>query len=271
MKIRRNWLPQRPPSRRLKRRKAEQRRNNLLNTSRTTVSSDSEQDVVDSGRQNGPSANEQSQQQPSGEPPSQEAEIQGESEELEKSVRSFLPAAPPVNLNDAFLVDNANPSVSRIDGSTPPGNVTLMELFPPVDDQIPEPKTESQNNQTQTISISSQAPTEVDSVDTSSSQQPNSQSQSTSSSQSQPSLHSQPSSQSPDFLSPPNPLPKSSAYSVTSVCNVCYVRAKDAAFVHNRIAHQYCCYTCADKILKKDGKCPICRERVLRVVRVIVL
>ncbi|ODN03771.1 E3 ubiquitin-protein ligase Mdm2, partial [Orchesella cincta] len=54
-----------------------------------------------------------------------------------------------------------------------------------------------------------------------------------------------------------------------SLCGICCAREKDAAFVHNKIAHHFCCFTCADKILKQTGKCPICREKVFRVVKII--
>lgn len=61
--------------------------------------------------------------------------------------------------------------------------------------------------------------------------------------------------------------PKSKAES--SLCNICLIREKDAAFVHNKIAHRYTCFQCADKILRKSGRCPICRAKILRVVRII--
>ncbi|CAG7725384.1 unnamed protein product [Allacma fusca] len=54
-------------------------------------------------------------------------------------------------------------------------------------------------------------------------------------------------------------------------CDYCCVREKDAAFVHNHIAHRCCCFPCADRILKRTGKCPICRERILRVVKMVVV
>ncbi len=53
------------------------------------------------------------------------------------------------------------------------------------------------------------------------------------------------------------------------ICSICMVRDKNAGFVHGKIAHIYSCYVCADKILKKSGKCPICRKKILRVVKII--
>ena len=53
------------------------------------------------------------------------------------------------------------------------------------------------------------------------------------------------------------------------ICPVCMVRDKNAAFVHGKSGHMYSCYTCADKILKKSGKCPICRKKILRVIKII--
>jgi len=54
-------------------------------------------------------------------------------------------------------------------------------------------------------------------------------------------------------------------------CSICMVREKNAAFVHGKTAHNYSCFSCADKILKKFGKCPICRKKILRVVKIIAV
>lgn len=172
-------------------------------------------------------------------------------------------------MNDGFLVDEENPSVSRLRSDSQPGNVTLLELF-----SAPAAASPTLNN-TNPETNSSKSDSQSQSQSTSSSSQSQSQGSlfSANSQNSVPSINSSPTPQSRQSSSP---LPKinlndntNASAALSSQCSICYVRSKDAAFVHNKIAHLYCCYTCADKILKKNGKCPICRERVLRVVKII--
>jgi hypothetical protein len=56
-----------------------------------------------------------------------------------------------------------------------------------------------------------------------------------------------------------------------SLCNMCCVRAKDACFVHGQISHQVCCYPCAKMIFKNRGTCPVCRRRIEKITRNIVV
>lgn len=202
-------------------------------------------------------------------------------------VQPNLPTTPAVDMNDAFMIDQNHPALTRIIETSKPGNVTLLELFTPPDSRAA--------NCVNDISSNSQATTELgSSLAASPFAQPNSQTLSASSQSQSHSSQSQGSSiisfnsqnssgtsatqssvhssqqNSSDFESQEFAKPTGKKeIDLHSLCTICCVRSKDAAFVHNKIAHHYCCYSCADKILKKDGKCPICRDRVLRVVKII--
>ena len=67
----------------------------------------------------------------------------------------------------------------------------------------------------------------------------------------------------------------SSSSSVTStpsfICTMCCVRPKDACFIHGQISHQVCCYQCAKMIFKNKGTCPVCRRRIEKITRNIVI
>jgi len=53
------------------------------------------------------------------------------------------------------------------------------------------------------------------------------------------------------------------------LCRICFLRTKTSAFVHKKVAHFCCCYSCGSKILRRHGRCPICRENILKVVKII--
>jgi len=53
------------------------------------------------------------------------------------------------------------------------------------------------------------------------------------------------------------------------LCTICFLRTKTSAFVHKKVAHFCCCYSCGSKILRRNGRCPICRENILKVVKII--
>lgn len=228
---------------------------NSLNNSRTTRSTDTSEgeDVVDGG----PSGS-----QPA--PPDGDDTAENSSQSL---VQRSLPSSPQLDMNAGFILDDNNPT-GMIQPDTSPGNITLTELFapPPRPEQRPEATstsadTDSQSqSQSQSGSSSSQSQRSLSSLNSQNSCGTVASTQSSS-----------PSSQPLQSSSPlPNRMPNNDIVATTSsLCSICFVREKDAAFVHNKIAHLYCCYTCADKILKKNGRCPICRERVLRVVRII--
>ncbi|XP_047530915.1 E3 ubiquitin-protein ligase Mdm2-like [Vanessa atalanta] len=54
-------------------------------------------------------------------------------------------------------------------------------------------------------------------------------------------------------------------------CVVCVSQPKTGVFAHGRIAHICCCYTCAVKIWKRAGRCPVCNCRVSNVLRAVVM
>jgi len=58
-------------------------------------------------------------------------------------------------------------------------------------------------------------------------------------------------------------------FSEDEACALCLSRKKVAAFVHGKTAHLFTCYPCGDKVLKTSGRCPVCRQRAIRLVRLI--
>jgi len=55
------------------------------------------------------------------------------------------------------------------------------------------------------------------------------------------------------------------------LCIICMAREKTSAFVHGKIAHMCCCFPCGDKTVKRAGKCPVCRRKIQKVVKVIII
>jgi len=55
------------------------------------------------------------------------------------------------------------------------------------------------------------------------------------------------------------------------LCTFCCVRPKDACFVHGKISHQVCCYPCAKKLFKRKGKCPVCRRKIEKITKNIIV
>ena len=55
------------------------------------------------------------------------------------------------------------------------------------------------------------------------------------------------------------------------ICGMCCLRAKDATFVHGNISHQVCCYVCAKMIFKSRGTCPVCRRKIEKITKNIVV
>merc|ERR1719308_253708 len=53
------------------------------------------------------------------------------------------------------------------------------------------------------------------------------------------------------------------------LCMFCCQRPKDASLIHGRLGHQVCCYPCAKKLWKKQARCPVCRRKVDRIIRII--
>ena len=53
------------------------------------------------------------------------------------------------------------------------------------------------------------------------------------------------------------------------LCDICCHKTRDTGFVHGTSAHLYACYQCAKKAWKLSPKCPICRRKVSRIIRII--
>lgn len=51
-------------------------------------------------------------------------------------------------------------------------------------------------------------------------------------------------------------------------CIICVLNEKNAVFLHGESGHQVCCFGCASRVKNQDGKCPLCRERIDKVVRI---
>lgn len=53
------------------------------------------------------------------------------------------------------------------------------------------------------------------------------------------------------------------------ICKNCFVKPKDALFVHGQIGHRYCCYPCAKAIYKQHRSCPVCRRKIEKIIKYI--
>jgi Zinc finger, C3HC4 type (RING finger)/SWIB/MDM2 domain len=54
---------------------------------------------------------------------------------------------------------------------------------------------------------------------------------------------------------------------VSNLCTMCYIRPKDACFVHGQCSHQVACYPCAKKIVNRHESCPVCRRKIEKIVK----
>lgn len=52
-----------------------------------------------------------------------------------------------------------------------------------------------------------------------------------------------------------------------NLCTLCYIRPKDAAFIHGQCSHQLCCYPCAKKLVKDKKPCPVCRRKIEKITK----
>lgn len=53
----------------------------------------------------------------------------------------------------------------------------------------------------------------------------------------------------------------------SNLCTLCYIRPKNAAFIHGQCSHQLCCYPCAKKIVKDKKTCPVCRRKIEKITK----
>eukprot|EP00092_Neocalanus_flemingeri_P026852 GFUD01029108.1.p1 GENE.GFUD01029108.1~~GFUD01029108.1.p1 ORF type:complete len:726 (+),score=117.49 GFUD01029108.1:126-2303(+) len=60
-----------------------------------------------------------------------------------------------------------------------------------------------------------------------------------------------------------------SGQGTSQLCLMCCQRPKNASLIHGRLGHQVCCYPCAKKLWKKQARCPVCRRKVERIVKLI--
>ena len=58
---------------------------------------------------------------------------------------------------------------------------------------------------------------------------------------------------------------------VDKLCNICYIRPKEATFVHGNISHQVCCYPCAKAIFNQKRTCPVCRRQIEKITKLFCL
>lgn len=56
---------------------------------------------------------------------------------------------------------------------------------------------------------------------------------------------------------------------ISNLCEFCCLRPKNASLIHGRLGHQVCCYPCAKKLWKKQARCPVCRRKVEKIVKII--
>ena len=50
-------------------------------------------------------------------------------------------------------------------------------------------------------------------------------------------------------------------------CSICFIRTKNASFIHGQTSHQVCCYQCAKKIYKNKDGCPVCRRQIEKITK----
>lgn len=70
-----------------------------------------------------------------------------------------------------------------------------------------------------------------------------------------------------ETITSPKANPQNTQRAATHLCLLCCTRAKDAGLVHGKLTHQISCYSCAKKLWKK--RCPICRRKVEKIVKII--
>ena len=63
--------------------------------------------------------------------------------------------------------------------------------------------------------------------------------------------------------------PISAQIITASLCMFCCTNPRNASLIHGQIGHQLCCYPCAKKLWKEQARCPICRRKVEKIVKLI--
>jgi len=55
---------------------------------------------------------------------------------------------------------------------------------------------------------------------------------------------------------------------ITSLCIICCANVKNACFIHGKVGHQVSCYPCAKKLWKEQARCPYCRRKIEKIVKI---
>ncbi len=63
--------------------------------------------------------------------------------------------------------------------------------------------------------------------------------------------------------------PISAPIITASLCMFCCTNPRNASLIHGQIGHQLCCYPCAKKLWKEQARCPVCRRKVEKIVKLI--
>jgi hypothetical protein len=72
----------------------------------------------------------------------------------------------------------------------------------------------------------------------------------------------------PNEIKDNNPI-ATKAPVMTSLCMFCCTNPRNASLIHGQIGHQLCCYPCAKKLWKEQARCPVCRRKVEKIVKLI--
>lgn len=51
------------------------------------------------------------------------------------------------------------------------------------------------------------------------------------------------------------------------LCMICFTSPKNACIIHGRLGHQICCYICGKNLWKKQGRCPVCRRKIEKIIK----
>jgi len=57
---------------------------------------------------------------------------------------------------------------------------------------------------------------------------------------------------------------------VTNLCMFCCSRQKNASLIHGKLGHLVSCYPCAKKLWKEQARCPVCRRKIEKIVKIIM-
>ena len=77
----------------------------------------------------------------------------------------------------------------------------------------------------------------------------------------------------PSFSEPSSSLQQDSTTSsperlgFPGICTLCRSNPNNATLIHGRTGHQLCCYRCAKRLKKNGKRCPLCRQRIMLVVK----